>query len=154
MGVHHVVHRTTFGNLKSPKDLTFIARIEVFMMNMYGYFNHSPKRHLKFYKLTQIWKVKGSKILKNVKTRWMSMLEPLKNIMVKYLFFLLVVMKLIVIQPMCQRWTCYAFVSFSFLFELCILCVMWFLFIFVISVACKLALSHGLIFIIFIYFGK
>ncbi len=103
MGVHHVVHRTTFGNLKSPRDLTFIARIEVFMMNMYGYFNHSPKRHLKFYKLTQIWKVKGSKILKNVKTRWMSMLEPLKNIMVKYHIFLLVVMKLIVIQPMCQR---------------------------------------------------
>jgi len=73
MGVHHVVHRTTFGNLKSPRDLTFIARIEVFMMNMYGYFNHSPKRHLEFYKLTQILKMKRNKIFKNVKTRWMSM---------------------------------------------------------------------------------
>jgi hypothetical protein len=72
-------------------------------MYMYGYFNHSPKRRLKFYKLTQILKMKGNKILKNVKTRWMSMLESLKNIMVEYHILLLVVMKLIVIQPMCQR---------------------------------------------------
>ncbi len=100
MGVHHVVQRTTFGNLKSPRDFTFIARIEVFMMNMYGYFTHS---HLIFYKLTQILKMKGNKILKNVKTRWMSMLEPLNNVMVKYHILLLMVMKLIVIQPMCQR---------------------------------------------------
>jgi hypothetical protein len=64
----------------------------------------------------------------------------LKNIMVKYHILFLVVMKLIVVQPMCQRWTCYAFVSFSFLFELCILCVMWFYFIFAIYVASKLAL--------------
>ncbi len=27
---------------------------------------------------------KGNKILKNVKTRWMSMLDPLKGIMVEY----------------------------------------------------------------------
>ncbi len=130
MGVHHVVHRTTFGDLKSPSDLTFIVRIEVFMMNMYGYFNHSPKRHLKIYKLTQILKMMRNKKFKNVKTRWMSMLEPFKNIMVKYHILLLVVMKLIVIQPMCQRWTCYAFVSFSFLFELHILYVMWFIYLF------------------------
>jgi hypothetical protein len=31
---------------------------------------------------------KGNKILKNVKTRWMSMLDPLKRIMVEYKPFL------------------------------------------------------------------
>jgi hypothetical protein len=28
--------------------------------------------------------IKGNKILKNVKTQWMSMLDPLKGIMVEY----------------------------------------------------------------------
>ncbi len=65
------------------------------MLNMYGYFSHSPKIHLGFQKLVQtletkekkifknvqILEAKGNKILKNVKTKWMSMLDPLKNIM-------------------------------------------------------------------------
>ncbi len=54
------------------------------MLNMYGYFNHSPKRHLEFQRLAQTLETKGNKILKNVKTRWMSMLDPLKRIMAKY----------------------------------------------------------------------
>jgi hypothetical protein len=54
------------------------------MLNMYGYFNHSPKRHLEFQRLAQTLKTKGNKIIKNVKTRWMSMLDPLKRIMAKY----------------------------------------------------------------------
>jgi hypothetical protein len=51
---------------------------------MYGYFNHSPKRHMEFQKLVQTLETKGNKIFKNVKTRWMSMLNPLKRIMEKY----------------------------------------------------------------------
>jgi len=51
---------------------------------MYGYFSHSPKRHLEFQRLAQTLETKGNKILKNVKTRWMSMLNPLKKIMAKY----------------------------------------------------------------------
>jgi len=48
-------------------------------LNMYGYFNNSLKRHLEFQGLAQTLETKGNKILKNVKTRWMSMLEPLKG---------------------------------------------------------------------------
>jgi hypothetical protein len=29
-------------------NLTFIIKIEGFFLNMYGYFSHSPKRHLEF----------------------------------------------------------------------------------------------------------
>jgi hypothetical protein len=54
------------------------------MLNMYGYFSHSPKRHLEFQRLTQTLETKVNKILKNVKIRWMSMLDPLKRIMVEY----------------------------------------------------------------------
>ncbi len=54
------------------------------MLNMYGYFNHSPTRHLEFQILAQTLKTKGKKIFKNVKTKWMSMFNPLKKIMAKY----------------------------------------------------------------------
>jgi hypothetical protein len=54
------------------------------MMNFHGYFNHLPKRSLKFQKLVQILEIDGNNIMKNVKTIWMSMLDPLKKIMAKY----------------------------------------------------------------------
>jgi hypothetical protein len=65
-------------------DLTIIAKIKGFMLNMYGYFNHSPKRHMQFQILAQTLETKGNKIIKNVKTRWMSILDPLKRIMAKH----------------------------------------------------------------------
>jgi hypothetical protein len=42
------------------ENLTFIGQIESFMMNMYDYFNHNPKRHLEFYKLVLTLKTKGN----------------------------------------------------------------------------------------------
>jgi hypothetical protein len=46
MGVHCVDHRINL-SIQSLSDLIFIARMESFMFNMYGYFNHSLKQHLK-----------------------------------------------------------------------------------------------------------
>jgi hypothetical protein len=65
-------------------NLTFIIKIEGFILNMYGYFSHSPKSHLEFHRLAETLETKGNKIFKNVKTRWMSMLDPLKRIMTEY----------------------------------------------------------------------
>jgi hypothetical protein len=79
--VHYVAHYINLAG-QSLGYLTFIAKIERYMLNTYGYFNHSPKRHLQFQKLAQTLETKGNKILKNVKTKWMSMLDPLKKIMV------------------------------------------------------------------------
>jgi hypothetical protein len=50
------------------------------MMNFHGYFNHSPKRSLEFQNL----EIDSNNIMKNVKTMWMWMLNPLKKIMEKY----------------------------------------------------------------------
>ncbi len=83
MNVHCVVHKTNLA-VQSLANLVFITQIKMFMQNMCGYFNHSPKWHLEFQKLVQVLDTKGNKIMKNVKTRWMSMLEPLKWIMAKY----------------------------------------------------------------------
>jgi hypothetical protein len=46
MGVHCVVHKINLV-VQSLVDLTFIAQIEMFIMNMYGYLNHSSKNWLK-----------------------------------------------------------------------------------------------------------
>lgn len=43
-----------------------------------------PKRSLEFQKLVQILEIDGNNIMKNIKTMWMSMLDPLKKIMAKY----------------------------------------------------------------------
>jgi hypothetical protein len=45
MGVHCVAHRTNLV-IQSLTYLVFMAWIKMFMQNMYGYFNHSPKQHL------------------------------------------------------------------------------------------------------------
>jgi hypothetical protein len=82
MDVHCVAH-CTHVVVQSLGNLTFITKIEGFMLNMYGYFSHSPKRHLEFQRLVQTLETKGNKILKNVKTR-MSIFYALKRIMAKY----------------------------------------------------------------------
>jgi len=43
VGVHCVAHWTNLA-IQYLGDLTLIAHIEVFMMNMCGCFNHSPKK--------------------------------------------------------------------------------------------------------------
>jgi hypothetical protein len=82
MGVHCVVQMINLV-VWSLYNLIVIAHIEAFMVNLYNYFSHSwndiwvPKKFI-------IMEIKGNNIIKNVKTRWMSMLEPLKQILVKY----------------------------------------------------------------------
>jgi hypothetical protein len=67
MGFHCVAHRANL-TLQSLYDLIFIARLDSFVTNFYGYFNHSPKRHLEFQRLVHILETIGNKILKIVKT--------------------------------------------------------------------------------------
>ncbi len=47
MGFHCIAHRANL-TLQSLSNLIFIARIESFMTNLYGYFSHSPNRHMVF----------------------------------------------------------------------------------------------------------
>ncbi len=51
---------------------------------MYAYFSNSSNRHLEFTKLAKIMEIGGFKTFKNVKTQWISMLEPLKCVLVAY----------------------------------------------------------------------
>jgi len=52
--------------------------------SMYNYFVHNPKHHLKVSKLVKSLKYKGNKLLKNIKTQWISMLSPSKSVLNEY----------------------------------------------------------------------
>jgi hypothetical protein len=61
-----------------------VSKLEDLLKFMYTYFWSSPNHHLEFTKLAKIIGIGGFKTFKNVKTQWISMLDPLKNILVTY----------------------------------------------------------------------
>jgi hypothetical protein len=60
--------------------------------DMHGFFARFPKRNVEFQKLAEILHSKGLKILRNVKTRWLSMMSPAIQIMTEYKSLLLKMM--------------------------------------------------------------
>ncbi len=61
-----------------------VIRLENLLQTLYPYFSNSPKRHLEFSKLAEVMETQGNKLLKNVKTWWILMLEPTKRVMSEY----------------------------------------------------------------------
>jgi hypothetical protein len=76
-------HRTNLA-IKSLSGLPVVNRIEDLLQTLHSYFARSPKRHLEFVKLAEVLQTKGLKILKQVKTRWLSMMSPAIRVMNKY----------------------------------------------------------------------
>ena len=82
-GMHCVAHRSNLA-VQCLSDLEMVARIETLLAALHKYFSKSPKRHLELQKLAELLESKGRKILQNVKTRWISMLSPLKRVLSEY----------------------------------------------------------------------
>lgn len=82
-GVHCMAHRTNLA-VQPLSNLPVVAKLEALCQAMYSYFSHSPKRHSEFEKLANIVETEGRRMLRNVKTRWISLLEPLKRVMGEY----------------------------------------------------------------------
>jgi hypothetical protein len=61
-----------------------VERIESMLQRLYNFFAHSPKKHLEYVKLAEVMETKGLKILKNIKTQWISMLSLAIRVMNKY----------------------------------------------------------------------
>jgi hypothetical protein len=61
-----------------------VSKLEGLLHTLYNYFSKSPKRHLEFTKLAELMITKGVKILKNIKTYWISMLFLVRCVMVRY----------------------------------------------------------------------
>jgi hypothetical protein len=83
LGVHCMAHRCNLA-FKTLSQLDIMNHIEGLLKSSHAYFKHSPKRHLEFVKLAELMETKGLKLLKNVKTRWVSLIEPLRRILQKY----------------------------------------------------------------------
>jgi len=82
-GMHCMAHRTNLA-VEPLSNLPLVAKVEELCQSMYAYFSHSPKRHLEFQKLADLVETEGRRMLRNVKTRWLSLLEPLKRVMGEY----------------------------------------------------------------------
>jgi hypothetical protein len=81
--MHYVAHRNNLA-VQCLSDLEMVARIETLLAALHKYFSKSPKHHLELQKLVELLESKGRKILQNIKTRWISMLSPLKRVLVEY----------------------------------------------------------------------
>ncbi len=69
-----MAHRTNL-MVQILSHLQMGNKIEGLFQTLYNYFFESLKRHLEFTKPTKLLETKGAKILKNVKTCWISMLS-------------------------------------------------------------------------------
>jgi hypothetical protein len=73
-------------NLVVQKKLysLLVSKIKALFYFMYNFYLDSLKHHLEICKLAKLLKLKAFKILKNVKTQWISMLSPTKQNFTKY----------------------------------------------------------------------
>ena len=78
-----MAHRCNLA-FKTLSQLDVMSRIEGLLKSSHAYFKHSPKRHLEFVKLADLMETKGLKLLKHVKTIWVSLIEPLRRIIQEY----------------------------------------------------------------------
>jgi hypothetical protein len=88
LGVHYVAHRSNLA-ATALSDLEMISRLENLLVALHKYFSKSPKRHLALEKLSELLQTKDGKILRQVKTRWISSLEPMKCVLSKYRILLI-----------------------------------------------------------------
>jgi regulator of sigma D len=79
----HVAHCTNLTVL-SLSGLPMVKKLEAFCNSLHSYFSSSPKWYLEFNKLAEVVETSGLKILGNVKTRWILLLEPMKHVLLEY----------------------------------------------------------------------
>ena len=82
-GIHCCAHHLNLA-AQSLSSLPIMHAIEEVLQLTHNYFAHSPKKAAEFRALSQQLESKGLKLLKNVKTRWMSCLGPIRRLLVEY----------------------------------------------------------------------
>jgi hypothetical protein len=74
-----MAHRTNLA-IQSLFTMLMVSKLEDLLQTFYAYFFSSPKHHLQFTKLVAVVKIKGPEVIPNLKTRWISIFQPLKCI--------------------------------------------------------------------------
>lgn len=70
--------------MQSLSNLEMVSRIETLLAVLHKYFSKSPKCYLELQELVELLEDKVRKILQNVKSRWISMLNSLKCVLTEY----------------------------------------------------------------------
>ena len=70
--------------VKTLSDLEIVGDIEDLVKVTHAYFAHSPKKYSEFHCLALLMETKGLKLLKNVCTRWCSLIFPLTRVLAEY----------------------------------------------------------------------
>jgi hypothetical protein len=83
VGHHCVAHRVQLaaGKLSS---VPMVEKVEVLCNSLYSYFAKSPKRFLAYLKFAEELGTNGNKVLRNVKPRWLSLLDPMIRVLDEY----------------------------------------------------------------------
>jgi hypothetical protein len=82
-GIHCMAQHTNLV-MQMLSHILVVKYIEDLLQSLYFFF-HSPKKHLEFLKLVGLMKVKGNKILQNVKTCCINLLNPTKWFLSMYM---------------------------------------------------------------------
>jgi hypothetical protein len=81
--VHCWAHKLNLA-FKALGNLDIMHAIEDLLKVAHSYFAYSPKKFAEFHSLAQTMETKGLKLLKNVPTRWVSLIEPLRRLLAEY----------------------------------------------------------------------
>jgi len=82
IGVHYMAHKTNLAIVILSK-LLLVSCIEFMLQSLYSFFALNLKKFLKFTMFAETLETKGLKLLRNVKTHWISMLSLLKHVLAK-----------------------------------------------------------------------
>lgn len=74
----------TYLAVQALSNLPMVTKIKTLLQSLHSYFTSFLKIHLGFTKLAEIMETSGLKMLPTVRTRWISMFEPLKRILSEY----------------------------------------------------------------------
>lgn len=81
IGVHCMAHQTNLA-VEPLSNLPMVEKLEMLCQGLYNYFTMSSKKHLEFQKLANIVETEGLRMCKNVETQWISLLEPLRRVLI------------------------------------------------------------------------
>jgi hypothetical protein len=87
IGIQCMAHRVNLV-ARTLSSTEVFQKAEKLMAKAHAFFNHSPKRLAEFQKLADVIDTKGLRPLKNVATRWVSLLDPLRRILSEYRTFI------------------------------------------------------------------
>jgi hypothetical protein len=81
--IHCLAHKINLA-VKTLSQLAVFHEVEELMQISHVYFSHSPKKFQEYKSFASTSDTKGPKVLKNVTTRWLSLLTLMKRIMSEF----------------------------------------------------------------------